>query len=263
LIGKQILERKDCLKTSEIITILILFNSSNITYFKYFYLYNYHTLKEYFPKLPSYKRFTKLQQKAFIPLMAFNRYLLRIANRTGIYFIDSTSIPVCRNQRIKKHKLFQGLSERGKTSMGWFYGFKLHLIINEMGELINLQITKGNVSDIKPVEELSNNLQGMMFWDKGYLSKELKEKLNLKGLNLITKIRRDMKNYLIPKQISYFLQRRGIIETVIGDLKDFKSLIHSKARSSTNFFMNIFSSICSYQLEERKPSLGLKLRLEI
>ena len=132
-----------------------------------------------------------------------------------------------------------------------------------MGEFVNLQITKGNVSDIKPVEELTNNLNGMMFGDKGYLSKELKERLHLKGLNLVTKIRRDMKNFLIPKQISYFLKRRGIIETVIGYLKDFKSLIHKKARSSTNFFMNIFSSICSYQLEERKPNLGLKLRLDV
>ena len=195
--------------------------------------------------------------------MAFNRYLLRRANKTGIYFIDSTSISVCKNQRIKKHKVFEGLAQRGKTSMGWFFGFKLHLIINERGELINIQITKGNISDIKPVEKLSNELQGMMFGDKGYLSKELKEKLHLRGLNLVTKIRRDMKNFLIPKQISYFLQKRGIIETVIGYLKDFKSLIHSKARSSTNFFMNIFSSICSYQMEERKPNLGLRLKLEM
>ena len=120
LVGKCILERKDSLKISEIITILVLFNSSNISYFKYFYLNNFDIIKEYFPLLPSYKRFTKLQQKAFIPLISFFKFIMRRSNKTGIYFIDSTSIPVCRNQRINKHKLFKNMAERGKTSMGWF-----------------------------------------------------------------------------------------------------------------------------------------------
>lgn len=265
LIGKSgIIDRKDCLKTSEIITILILFNSSNILYFKSFYLANFDTLKKYFPKISSYNRFVLLQKKAFIPLMAFSRFLMRFARKNDVYFIDSTSIPVCRNQRIKKHKIFKDFAERGKTSMGWFFGFKLHIIINERGKLINLQVSKGNIHDTKPVKELAKGLKGYLIGDKGYLSKTLKEDLfKEQDLQLITRIRKDMKPQIMPLQSSFYLQKRGIIETIIGHLKDFKHLVSSKYRSTTNFFINIFSSITAYQLEERKPNLGLKLRLEM
>lgn len=195
--------------------------------------------------------------------MAFSRFLMRFSRKNDIYFIDSTSVPVCRNQRINEHKVFKNIAERGKTSMGWFYGFKVHIVINEMGELINLQITKGNVHDTKPVEALSKGLNGIMIGDKGYLSKTLKEALMNKGLQLITRVRRDMKPQIITQSSSFYLQKRGIVETVIGHLKDFKHLVHTKYRSTTNFFMNIFSSIVSYQLEENKPNLGLKVRLEM
>jgi len=264
LIGNNFVERKDSLKISEIITILILFNSSNILYFKSFYFANYDILLKYFPKLPSYQRFVLLQKKAFIPLMAFSRFLMRFARRNDIYFIDSTSIPVCRNQRIKKHRTFKYLAQRGKTSMGWFFGFKLHIIINERGELMNLQVSEGNIYDTKPVKELAKGLKGYLIGDKGYLSKTLKEDLlKEQDLQLITRIRKDMKSQIMTLNSSFYLQNRGIVETVIGHLKDFKHLVSSKYRSTTNFFMNIFSSITAYQLEENKPNLGLKLRLEM
>lgn len=264
LIGNNFIERKDSLKISEIITILILFNSSNILYFKSFYFANYDILLKYFPKLPSYQRFVLLQKKAFIPLMAFSRFLMRFARRNDIYFIDSTSIPVCRNQRIKKHRTFKYFAQRGKTSMGWFFGFKLHIIINERGELVNLQVSKGNIHDTKPVKELAKGLKGYLIGDKGYLSKTLKEELiKEQDLQLITRIRKDMKPQIMTLKSSFYLQKRGIVETIIGHLKDFKHLVSSKYRSTINFFMNIFSSITAYQLEENKPNLGLKLRLEM
>ena len=85
-------------------------------------------------------------QKSVVPMSLFLK-LERMGNVTGISFMDSTVIKVCKNQRIHNNSVFIDLAERGKGSMGWFYGFKLHLIVNDRGELLSFFLTSGNVDD--------------------------------------------------------------------------------------------------------------------
>ena len=93
--------------------------------------------------------------------------------------MDSTTLKVCRNQRIHNHKVFKGLAERGKSSMGWFYGFKLHLIINDKGEILAFQLTPGNVADVSMVDMLSQEIIGKMFGDKGYIPNQNEDLPNI------------------------------------------------------------------------------------
>jgi hypothetical protein len=139
---------------SEIITILLMLHGSGFKYLKNFY--NGVTgdlLRRYFPAMPCYERFVVTQQSVLIPLLGFLRS--RLGQRTGLYYIDSTALAVCHNRRIGRHKTFKGLAARGKTSMGWFFGFKLHLVFNHLNEIVALKLTPGNVHDGAPVEQLT------------------------------------------------------------------------------------------------------------
>ncbi len=216
-------------------------------------------MKLNFPLIPSYDIFLTVQQKAFIPLTAFLKYLLSLSEEMGVYYVDSTLIRVCHNKRIFNHKVFEGMSERGYSSIIWFFGFKLHLITNNLGQIMSLQITKGNVHDTLPLEEITKHLQGLLFGDKGCLGAELKERLKEKGVNLITRLRQNIKKKKndISETNKYLLNKRGVIETTFGNLKDYKHLVHTKYRSTTNFFMNILSSLCSYSLNPVKPRVNL------
>jgi hypothetical protein len=115
-----------------------------------------------------------------------------MGHNTGIAFVDSTKIVVCHNKRINSNKVFRELAARGKSTMGWFYGFKLHLIINEVGEILTAKVTPGNVDDRQPIPEMTESLTGKLFGDKGYISKKLTEKLLEGGLQLITPIKKRM-----------------------------------------------------------------------
>ncbi len=149
-------------------TIMVLFHQSNYRCFKHFYSYAKNNLHREFPKLLSYTRFVAQKKNLFIPLFS---YLIYIKGEiTGIAFVDSTSIKVCHNKRISRNKVFKGLAKRGKTTAGWFYGFKLHLIINDKGEIIAFQLTPGNVADVNMLETLTTGLWGKLFGDKGYIS---------------------------------------------------------------------------------------------
>ncbi len=250
--------RKDCLNYSEIITILILYNSSSYSCFKYFYLdFVAKDLKEFFPKLPHYSRFTIMQKKAFIPMLSFLLYLCKKSRRTGLYYIDSTYMAVCRNQRIYSHKTFKNIAKRGKTSIGWFFGFKLHIVINQIGEIMNLNVTKGNVSDSKVASSIAKNLFGKLFGDKGYLGKELYEYLLKNNLELFTKVRKNMKPKIISRINQFLLSKRGIVETVIGQFKTRYNMISTRYRSISNYFMNIISAVTAYQLNPRKPRINM------
>ena len=136
-------------------------------------------LKE-FPRLISYTRFVAIKKSIFVPIFAYALHLLGVV--TGISYVDATSIKVCSNKRIKRNKVFKDLAKRGKTTIGWFYGFKLHLIINDKGEILAFQITPGNISDVSVLESLSKGIFGKLFGDKGYISSKLGEKLLKKGL---------------------------------------------------------------------------------
>jgi hypothetical protein len=157
---------------SEIMTITIYFHQSGYRNFKKFYIENigkYHQLE--FPNLVSYTRFVELMSEAFIPVSCFLK--TQYGQQTGIAFIDATDVAVCHNRRIASNKVFQGLAKRGKTSTGYFYGFKVHLVINDCGELVAVKITPGNCDDRVPVPDLTKLLFGKLIGDTGYISHPL------------------------------------------------------------------------------------------
>ena len=243
------------LSISEMMTIVILFHQSNFRTFKHFYGYICDYFKPYFPKLISYERFVQIKKALFIPLFA---YLLHLMGEvTGIAFIDSTSIAVCHNKRIPRNKVFKNLAKRGKTTSGWFYGFKLHLIINDKGEILAFQLTPGNVSDIKMVETLSKGILGKLFGDKGYISAEIGKKLFERGLQLFTTIKSNMKRKLMSLKDKLLLRKRSLIETVNDQLKNISQIEHTRHRSPQNFLINLLAGIAAYELQPKKPALNL------
>lgn len=250
--------RTRSLSVSEVMTILIHFHQSHYRNFKAYYCEHVVPhLRQEFPGLVSYTRFVDFIPSALLPLCAYFRQTC-LGDCTGVAFIDSTSLDVCLNQRIASHKVFAGLAARGKTSMGWFFGFKLHLVINDRGELLNVLLTPGNVDDRKPVPKLVRKLFGKMFGDKGYISQPLYELLRQTfGIQFVTKLKSNAKNRLpMPFMDRILLRRRAIIESVIDQLKNISQIEHSRHRSVTNFMVNLICGLIAYAHQPKKPSLG-------
>jgi hypothetical protein len=205
--------------------------------------------------MPCYERFVALQQGVLIPLLCF--LLSRLGHRTGIYYIDSTALAVCHNRRIGRHKTFAGLTARGKTSMGWFFGFKLHLVFNHVNEIVAVKLTPGNVHDTVPVAQLTQHLTGKLFGDKGYLGKKLAAALLKRGLALLTKVRKNMKALPLTLTDKLLLNARNMVETIIGHLKAFSSLNLPKHRAPLNAFLHLLTALTAYQLNPIKPAASL------
>ena len=203
--------------------------------------------------MPCYERFVTLQPNVLIPLLGF--LLSRRGQRTGIYYIDSTALAVCHNRRIGRHKTFAGLAARGKTSMGWFFGFKLHLVFNHLHEIVAVKLTPGNVYDGTPVEQLTHNLTGKLFGDKGYLGKKLAAALLKPGLALLTRVRKHMKALPLTPIDKILLNARNMAETIIGRIKEFSSLNLPRHRLPLNAFLHILAAITAYQINPIKPKL--------
>ena len=244
------------MSVSEVMTIMILFHQSNYRYFKQFYInYVCKHLSSEFPSLVSYNRILELMEACILPLTVFLNS--RYGKNTGIAFIDSTSLRVCHNRRINRNKVFKGLATRGRNSMGWFYGFKLHIVVNDMGELLAVHVTTANTDDRKPVPELVKNINGKLFADKGYISQSLFERLYEDGLELITNIRKNMKNSLMKIEDSLLLRKRFIIETINDQLKNISQIEHSRHRKPLNFAVNLISGLIAYTYQAKKPSINI------
>jgi hypothetical protein len=183
------------LSRAEMLFIMVLFHLSAYKNFKTFYLHGIGCqYRACFRDLPHYDRFISLMPRLFVPLMVLLHSLS--GEETGIYFGDSSKLAVCHNRRIDRHRVFDGLAARGKTSMGWFYGLKLHLVINHKGQIMALKITPGNTADSTVLDDITRHLAGKLYADKGYIGRELFNKLWQRGLHLITGIRRNMRNHL-------------------------------------------------------------------
>ncbi len=245
------------LNDAEIITIMIAFHLGSFRNLKHFYInYVQKHLQSYFPETVSYNRFVELQQRALLPMTMFLK-LMRTGEVTGISFIDSTPVRVCKNKRIYNHKVFKDIAQRGKSTMGYFFGFKLHIVINEKGEIINFVITAANVDDRAPLkdENFIKNLFGKLYADKGYVSKELIKNLFIDGIQLITGIRNNMKNQLMTMYDKIMLRKRSVIETVNDELKNICQIEHSRHRSPINFLTNMISGLLAYSFLPKKPRI--------
>jgi hypothetical protein len=254
--GKRRRQRAARLTSSEVMTILIAFHRSDFRTFKHFYRMLLEQHRAEFPNLVSYQRFVELMPSVLGLLCAYLQS--RFGPCTGIGFIDSTALAVCGNKRIRRNHVFRGLAKMGKTTMGWFFGFKLHLAINECGELLAVQLTPGNVDDRQPVPHLTRRLFGKLFGDKGYISAELFASLWDRGLQLITHIRHNMTNRLMPLVDKILLRKRSLIETVNDQLKNISQIEHTRHRSPTNFLVNLLAGLIQYTHQPKKPSLHLK-----
>jgi hypothetical protein len=250
--------RRGGLCLSEVMTIVVGFHLSGYRTFKDYYLGQVlRHQRPYFPGLVSYNRFVELLPGALVPLCCF--LVSRFGRCSGISFMDSTKLSVCHNRRIGSHKVMAEFAARGKTSVDWFYGFKLHLVINDEGELLGVKITAGNVDDRDPVPELARALFGKLFGDRGYISQALFEQLGEQGVQLITKLRKNMKNNLLPLLDKLLLRKRSIVDTVNDQLKNISQIEHSRHRSPFNFFVNRMAGLVAYTFREKKPSLNLRL----
>ena len=250
-------KRKPTMSCSEVITLMVLFHSGGFRNMKHFYLfYVQKHLQHQFPKTVSYNRFVELMQAATVPMSVFMKTCC-MGEGTGISFIDSTPIRVCKNKRIKRNKVFDGLAKVGKSTMGYFFGFKLHIVINDKGELLNFAITQGNVDDREPLKNKNfiKALKGKLYADKGYLSQTLTNILFMDGLHLITSIRNNMKNTLMELKDKILLRKRSVIETVNDELKNICQVEHSRHRSFANFITNLISGLIAYSFFPKKPAI--------
>ena len=252
----QTRQRTGKLSRAEMLFIMVLFHLSPYKNFKTFYLYGIGCQhRACFGALPHYDRFVSLMPRLFIPLMVLLHSMG--GEGTGIYFADSTKLAVCHNRRIDRHKVFDGLAARGKTSMGWFFGLKLHLVINHKGQVMALKITPGNTADSTVLNAITQHLSGKLYADKGYIGRTLFNKLWQRGLHLITGIRRNMRNYLMPLADKLMLRKRFVIETVFDILKCEMGLEHSRHRSVINAMVHLLSCLVAYAFRPGKPSISL------
>jgi len=256
--GQRQRTRQTVLALREIMTIIVYFHSSHYRDFKHYYTEYVAThLRPYFPTLVSYSRFVELIPRAVVPLCGYLH--TRKGRCTGITFVDSTSLAVCHNRRISRHKVFAGYATRGKSSMGWFFGFKLHLMVNDEGELVAFRVTTGEVNDQVPVGRMARGLWGQLFGDRGYISRGLHKMLWAQGLALITLIRRNMKPRLMRLWDRLLLRKRFLIETINDQLKNVSQIEHSRHRSLTGFMVNLVAGLLAYTYQPKKPSLGLRV----
>jgi hypothetical protein len=251
-------KRPPIMSKSEIISICMLFHLSGFRCFKHFYkFYVQRHMQNEFPNTVSYNRFVELNQSVLMPMTIFLKTCC-LGVCSGISFVDSTPIRVCNNKRIKRNKVFKNIAEVGKSTMGWFYGFKLHIVINDRGEVLNFAITPANVDDREPLknESFLKAIFGKLFADKGYISDKLTKILFVNDIHLITSIRNNMKNSLMTMSDKIMLRKRSVIETVNDELKNICQVEHSRHRSFANFITNIVAGLIAYSFLPKKPSIS-------
>ncbi len=255
----RVRNRRTSLSMAEVMTILVMYHESGYKTLKSFYLREIavHYRRE-FRQLVSYNRFVELQRRCVMPLFFY--LVCKRGSCTGISFIDATALKVCHNLRIQAHKVFRGSAARDKSSTGWYYGFKLHLAVNEKGAILGFYLTAANIDERATTDWITQGLWGKLVGDKGYLSQTLFERLMARGLKLITKLRKNMKNRLVSMEEKLLLRKRAIIETINDQLKNISNIEHTRHRSLWNFLGNVASGLIAYTWKEKKPSLNLNFK---
>ena len=143
--------------------------------------------------------------------------------------------------------------------MGWFYGFKLHLVVNHVGELMSFMLTPGNTDDRKPLKTLFKKLNGVAIGDKGYISEKSKNELANDGVELVTNARKNMKSKPLSMLNKFYLSKRRVVETIIDQLKNIYQIEHTRHRSPTNFLVNLCAGLAAYRWRPNKPAFSINL----
>lgn len=260
----SILSTRSALTNSEIMTICVYYHYSGFKTFKDFYTKDVlvHRTKD-FKNLVSYSRFVELKQMVALDLALMAQLLCSFYKCTGSSFIDSLPLPVSHSKRIYSHKVFKGMAKRGKTSVGWFFGFKLHIVIDPMGNILAFYLTSGNVADNNQdvLSTLFKDVFGKVFGDKGYLLAPPRFKYFYEnGVHIVHKIKNNMENKLMDIADKLMLKYRGVVESVIDIYKIHLSVDHSRHRSPAAFLSNLFSGLIAYFFYPRKPHITLNLQ---
>ena len=245
------------LSMSEKMTILIFYHQSGYRCFQYYYEQLVMVqLRSFFPKTVSYQHFVSMIGQCSEMLFLYAHYKCSLSRQTGIYFADSKKLPVCDNIRIPSNKVFLGVAGRGKSSTGWFYGLKLHLIINNLGEIHNFVITPANFTDNdkKVLDVLFDGAKGKCFADKGYLTKFF-EHFYKQGIQLIAKIRKNMKNAIMKFTDKCWSRKRAVIESVNDLLMSVFDIDHTRHRNPWNAITHIIAGVAAYSFYPEKPSV--------
>ncbi len=248
---------KPLMRDSELLTVLVFYHFSGYKCFEYYYRELVQKeLRSYFPYQVSYERFVALIPCILPGLYVFLKWRTSLSQRTGCYFIDSKKLPVCDNHRIYQNKVFSQVAARGKSSTGWFFGFKLHLVINQLGEIVNFLFTPANVADNNQqlLQQQLQGLKGKCYGDRGYLS-SLFEQFYQQGLQLITKIRSKMKNKLMRLEDKLKLRKRALIESVNDILMSVFDLEHTRHRSPRNAYAHMLAALTAYCFYDNKPAV--------
>ena len=251
--------RKGRLSDSEMMGIYLLFHFGEFTNFKHFYLqYVCKHLNGLFPDLVGHGRFRARQERVLLPLMLYLRYR-GLGKSRGINYIGSTLLRVCHIKREKQNRVFKGIAEKGKSTMGRFFGFKLHLIINGKGELLSFCPTKGNVDDgnIGLMTAMTKEVLGKLFGDKGHMSQALSGPLFQDGIQLVTKVRKNMKKQNLSDVDAILPRKRALVESVNDELKNICKIEHTGHRSVKGFLVNIIAALVAYCFFPKKPSLNI------
>ena len=259
--GKHFRNRPCRLSDSEVMTILVLFHTNHFRDLKSFYLgYVCQHMRRDFPHTVSYNRFVERQAQVGLLLLLFLQ-TCALGSCTGISIIDSTPLKVCHIKRMHSHKTMSGWAAKGKSTMGWFYGLKLHLVINDKAEIIQWTLTAGNEDDRKPLKDkrFTDSLFGKLFADRGYISQDLFEQLFVDDIHLITKIKKNMKNSLMSLHDKIILRKRSVIETVNDELKNVCQIEHTRHRSVNNFATNLLAGLIAYNLLPKKPEMNIDI----
>jgi hypothetical protein len=238
---------------AEIMTIIICFHNSRYRDFRNYYSCIRGYYKHYFPKMCSYNRFVELMKRVSLQLLLF--FKCSKAQCDGVSFIDSTPIRVCKNKRIYTHKVFNGLAKRGMSSMGWFFGFKLHIVINSKGGIINFFISSGNTDDRKPAVDLCKDITGKVYGGRGYISSNLFKEFMNNGIRFFTALRTNMKPKMVTLEDSVNIGKRSLVESVFNMLKNSCQIEHSRHRSPANAMIHLVSGIISHNLRKLIPML--------
>ena len=248
-------KRKPSLNGSEVATIIVCYHLSGYRNFEYYYkqviLDKY---KSYFPTSLSYSRFVSLIPRALPVIALWSLHSCAKSLNTGYYFIDSKKLQVCHLRREKSHKVFKDYARKGKTSTGWFYGLKVHLVINHLGQIVSFVFTPGNVADNnqKLLQQLVGNLKGYLVGDKGYYTK-LFQIFYKNGLHLILKPKKKMKALPVEQKLVSLSKKRAVIESVNDILMTVCDIEHTRHRSPINGICQMVASIIAYQSLKNKP----------